>query len=223
MSGVIVIVGAGPGLGSAVARRFGRSGFGVALVGRRRETVREIGRGLQADGVRAGWAQADVADAALLTEVLGELAAGAGGRIDVLHHNVSAYRDATASQTSAEDLLADLAVGTASLLTAARAVLPGMLAAGRGVLLATGGGTADRPMTGAASLGVQKAAQRNLVQALDAELAPSGVRAATLMVRGIMRPGTPYAPDRVADALHDLAARGLDRQDDWEPVVDFVP
>lgn len=219
---VLLVVGAGPGLGSSAAHRFARAGYDVALVGRREQTLRGIGRSLRAGGARACWTAVDVADEPALELALAPLVAETG-RVDVLHHNVSVYRGATATQTSATDLLADLAVGVGSLLTAVRAVLPAMLRADRPTVLATGGGTADRPMTGAATLGVQKAALRNLVQALDAELAPRGVRAATLMVRGVLERGTPHDPDLVADALLALAEAPRDRQDAWQPVVDYSP
>lgn len=219
---VVLVVGAGPGLGSSVAHRFARAGYDVALVGRREETVRAIGRSLQAGGTRARWTAVDVGDERALETALAPLVTEAG-RIDVLHHNVSTYRAATATQTTAADLLADLAVGVGSLLTAVRAVLPALLGADRPTVLATGSGVADRPMTGAASLGVQKAALRNLVQALDAELGPRGVRAATLTVRGVLERGTPYDPDLVAGALLALAEAPRDRQDAWQPVVDYSP
>jgi NADP-dependent 3-hydroxy acid dehydrogenase YdfG len=217
---VLVVLGAGPGLGTAVARRFGAAGYQVALVGRREGALARTAEELQAEAVPTRTAVADVADAPALTEALDRLVLESG-RVDVLHHNISTYRDATASQTSAEDLLADLAVGAASLLTAVRAVLPAMLGAGTGTVLATGGGTADRPMAGAASLGVQKAALRNLVQALDAELRPSGVHAATLTIEGVLRAGGPFDPARVADALYSLAAETAGPADRWRTVVRY--
>src|SRR5690349_5391614 len=135
---VLVVLGAGPGLGTAVARRFGAAGFEVALVGRREAALARTAEVLQGEAVPVRSAVADVADAAALAAALERLVTEAG-RVDVLHHNISTYRDAPASATSAEDLLADLAIGAASLLTAVRAVLPAMLAAGTGTVLATGG------------------------------------------------------------------------------------
>jgi NADP-dependent 3-hydroxy acid dehydrogenase YdfG len=217
---LLVVLGAGPGLGTAVARRFGAAGYQVGLIGRREAALARTAEVLQAEAVPVRSAVADVADAPALTAALERLVRESG-RVDVLHHNISTYRDATASATSAEDLLADLAIGTASLLTAVRAVLPAMLAAGTGTVLATGSGAADRPMAGAATLGVQKAALRNLVQALDAELRPRGVHAATLTVEGILRPGGPFDPARVADALYALAAETAGPADNWRTVVPY--
>lgn len=216
---VVIVLGAGPGVGAAVAHRFARAGYDVGLVGRREEPLAELGRQLGEHGVDTGWATADVGDPASLTTALHRLT-GHTGRLDVLHHNVSVYRAATATGTTADQLLADLAVGAASLLTGVRAVLPLLLDDG-GTVLATGSGAADRPMTGAASLGAQKATLRNLVLALDAELRPQGVHVATLTVRGVLARGTAFDPERVADSLFCLAAETAGPPEGWRTVVDF--
>lgn len=64
---------------------------------------------------------------------------------------------------------------------------------------------ADRPSPAAASLGVQKAALRNLVLSLDRTLAPDGIRAMSLTVNGTLDPDTAFSPDRVADAIYTAA------------------
>ncbi|WP_218961939.1 SDR family NAD(P)-dependent oxidoreductase [Actinomyces ruminis] len=58
----IAIVGGGPGLGRAVARRFGREGFDVALISRSREHLDERVAALSADGVNARGYVADGRD-----------------------------------------------------------------------------------------------------------------------------------------------------------------
>jgi hypothetical protein len=66
---------------------------------------------------------------------------------------------------------------------------------------ATGGGSADRPWSSAASLGVQKAALRDLVAALDSQLESDDIRGMSLTVAGTVQAGTPFAPHRIADAF----------------------
>lgn len=60
---------------------------------------------------------------------------------------------------------------------------------------------------GALTLGVQKAAVRNLLLGMAADLAEEGVHAATLTVRGVLAPGTAFEPDLVAARLVALAAQ----------------
>jgi len=57
----IVIVGAGPNLGAAIARRFGREGMPVGLVSRNREKLELLAGDLAQDGITAGFAPADTA------------------------------------------------------------------------------------------------------------------------------------------------------------------
>lgn len=217
-SRLAVIVGAGPGLGTAVARRLGRAGFAIALIARDEQRLGQLGEALQAEDITTGWTAVDVSDQ-------GELAAavtrfgGFSGRIDVLHHNAVAFRPARASQLAAAELLADIMVGTASLLTSVAAALPFMSPGA--VVLATGGGSADHPMTSAASLGVQKAAVRSLVTALDQDLRQQGIRAASVTVNGTIAAGTPFAPDRIADAFAELVATAPAAGDGWRSEVPF--
>jgi NADP-dependent 3-hydroxy acid dehydrogenase YdfG len=215
---VIVVVGAGPGLGMAVARKFGKAGYDVGLIARNEAKLTALGEALQAEGITTGWATAEVSDSAELAAAVERLA-GHTSRVDTLHFNVSILREVPAAELTADQLLADLAAGTAALLTALHAARPHMSAGS--VVLATGGGTADRPWAEAGSLGVQKAALRNLVTAVDAGLKPDGIRAACLTVHGTLAEGTPFAPERVADAFLELANRAGVAGDDWRPDVSF--
>ena len=151
----LLIVGAGPGIAAATARRFGAAGYAVGLVARREEALVELQDEL--GGVLVGRAPAEAGDPASLTAAIG-LLVDTFGPADVLLYNVSVGRQAAVPELAPEDLAADLAAGVVGLQTAVRAVLPGMRASGAGTVLATGGGAADRPIASLATLGVQKAA-----------------------------------------------------------------
>ncbi|WP_406277082.1 SDR family NAD(P)-dependent oxidoreductase [Nocardia sp. NBC_00881] len=58
----VAIIGAGRGVGLAVARRFGREGFGVALLSHRQTSVDELAGMLESEGVTARGFAADVLD-----------------------------------------------------------------------------------------------------------------------------------------------------------------
>jgi NADP-dependent 3-hydroxy acid dehydrogenase YdfG len=109
---VAVVVGAGPGLGLASARAFAAAGHDVALVGRRESTLVDLAATLEADGhgVDVGYTAVDVADADALAAAVRRFAEH-GGRLDVLHHNVSVYRPGRLGEVAAAELLADLATG----------------------------------------------------------------------------------------------------------------
>ena len=202
-SATVLVIGAGPGVGAAVARRFAREGLDVALVGERGPRLDDLGRELTAEGLDVRWAGADLTDPDELTEVVGRLAAP---RVGVLHFNPSAWREKDPLELSPAELLADVHLGVGALLTAVQAARPSLHAGAR--ITATGSIAADKPWHRAASLGVQKAGLRNLVHSIDATLAPDGVRAVSVTVRGALAhddPSSPFHPDRVAEAVHAAA------------------
>lgn len=201
---VVVVVGAGPGVGGAVARRFGGEGYDVALIARTPERLEALGKQLQGDGITTGWTACDLTDEPALTEAVTRFGDHAG-RIDVLHYNPSAFRQRDPLHLAVPDLLADVHLGAAGLLTAVQAARQFMSAGGR--VTATGSIAADRPWHEAASLGVQKAALRNLVRSLDATLAPDGIRAVSVTVTGTLGESEAFTADRVADAIFRAAAR----------------
>lgn len=217
---MLLIVGAGARLGETVARRFARDGYEVGLIARDEKRLAELAARLKDAGVTTGWAVADMTDAAALTAAIGRLVDHAGG-VSVLLHNASAWRPTNTLETTPAQLLADLAVGAASLLTAAQAVVPTMRAAGGGTILATGSGAADVATPDTASLGAQKAALRALVRALAADLRDDGIHCATVTVRGLIREGTPFSPARIADLFAELTAETAGPRETWRTVVDL--
>jgi NAD(P)-dependent dehydrogenase (short-subunit alcohol dehydrogenase family) len=199
---VIVVLGAGPGVGGAVARRFGQAGYDPALISRDPAQLQELGEQLQADGLTTGWSALDLTEPAALTEAIQRFGDHAGS-IDHLHFNPSAFRHKTPLQLTADELLDDVRLGVAPLLTALQAARPFMPSGAR--VTATGSMAADSPWNEAASLGVQKAGLRNLMKSVDATLAPDGIRAVTVTVAGTLGVGTAFDPAFVADAIYTAA------------------
>jgi len=215
MSAQLLVLGAGPGLGLAVARRFGREGYAAALVGPTTEAMDPLAATLADEGISATGHGVDLTDPADVTRVVQEVGERAG-RIDVLHFNPSAWREADPLHLSVEDLFADLAVGLAPLLAAVQAARPFLPAGGR--VLVTGSAAADQPWHKAASLGVQKAGVRNLVTSLDATLAPDGIRAVAVQVNGLLAQEGPFAPAAVSEALYAATVRP---DDGWTAHVPY--
>jgi NADP-dependent 3-hydroxy acid dehydrogenase YdfG len=199
----VVIIGAGPGLGMSAARAFAAAGYGVGLLARTPDRVTEAVTELRQAGHRAFGRPADAGDPDSLHGAVRELVTELGG-VDVLHHNVSVYRNGGVDATSPADLAADLEAGAVSLLSGVRAVLP-ELQERRGAVVVTGGGAADRPPAAALTLGPQKAAVRALTLAVAKDLAGRGITVRTLTIRGGIAVGTPFDPALVAQRLVALA------------------
>jgi NAD(P)-dependent dehydrogenase (short-subunit alcohol dehydrogenase family) len=215
MSRVIVVIGAGPGVSRSVALRYAREGYDVALLGREEEAVTALAAEVGELGVAVGHAVADVTDVEAATAAVRRFGEHTG-RIDVLHFNPSAFREKDPLELTAGELLDDVALGVGALLTSVQAARPFMGSGGR--ITVTGSMAADRPWNQAASLGVQKAGVRNLVHSIDTTLAPDGIRAVSVTVRGTLGSEGPFTPDRVAEVLWD-AAHQLEA--DWQAEVSY--
>ena len=192
-----VVVGAGPGLGLALARRFAREGYAVALLARSPERLDLAG--LPAASTHA----VDLADRKALVAAL-EAVRERHGDPEVLLFNASATVMGAPTQVDPDAVTDALAVGVVAGVVCAQGLAPAMIAAAGGSLLFTGGGTALKPWAAGTAIGLQKAALRNYVLALHEELAPLGVHAGTVTVHGMIAPATPYAPELIAEAFWDL-------------------
>ncbi len=210
-SPVLVVLGAGPGLGAGVARRFGRAGYAVVLVSHDADQLVGIADDLRGAGVDASTLRLDLTDSGALRDAVAALE-----RIDVLHFNPSAFRQRDVLHLDVEELVSDLRVGVAPLLPALQGAR-GRMAAGARVLV-TGSAAADRPWHEAASLGVQKAAVRNLVTSMDATLAPHGIRAVAVQVNGTLAREGPFSPDPIAEAMFAAVSRP---DESWTPHVAY--
>jgi NAD(P)-dependent dehydrogenase (short-subunit alcohol dehydrogenase family) len=212
---VIVVVGAGPGVSGSVARRFADEGYDVALLGADRQALDDLVPDLEARGATVGHTVADVTDEQAARDAVRRFGEHTG-RIDVLHFNPSAFREKDPLALTVEELLEDVALGVGALLTVVQAARPFMSAGGR--VSVTGSMAADEPWEGAASLGVQKAGVRNLVHSLDKTLAPDGIRAVSVTVRGALSREGAFTPDRVAEAIWSAVTRD---EDGWTSEVPY--
>jgi NAD(P)-dependent dehydrogenase (short-subunit alcohol dehydrogenase family) len=208
-SPVLVVLGAGPGLGASVARRFARDGYRVVLVSNEPPQLEEVAETLRAEGLDVSTLVLDLTDEEAVRRAMGELE-----RIDVLHFNPSAFRQKDPLHLTVDELFADLRVGVAPVLPALQGARPKMPTGAR--LLVTGSAAADKPWNEAPSLGMQKAALRNLVTSIDKTLAPDGIRAVAVQVNGVLSREGAFTPDLIAEAMFDAVTRS---DDDWTPHV----
>lgn len=213
---VALVVGAGPGVSGSLARLLAREGWDLGLLGIDAEVLAALREEIEAaHGVEVRTAVADLTDteaATLAVRSLGDHA----GRIDLLHFNPSAFREKDPLVLTVPELLQDVALGVGALLTVVQAARPYLRAGSR--VTVTGSMAADRPWNRAASLGVQKAGVRNLVHSLDTTLAPDGVRAVSVTVRGTLAAEGAFTPDRVAEAIRAAAAQD---EDEWRTEVPY--
>ncbi|MFT4295158.1 MAG: SDR family NAD(P)-dependent oxidoreductase [Micropruina sp.] len=200
---VIAIIGAGPGLGAATARRFAREGFSLALISRTPEKLSSLREELAAEGIRTSGYAADVQDTAALCAAL-QAAASELGPIEVLQYSPVPRKEflRPVLETSADDLAAAAAFSVIGPVTAVQTVLPGMEELGRGTILLVNGSSAARPNGNVAGTSIAFAGESAYGTMLHDALAPRNIHVAQLIIPGAIGGGDPlYAPEALADRL----------------------
>jgi NADP-dependent 3-hydroxy acid dehydrogenase YdfG len=206
----IAIVGAGPGLGLAIARRFGREGFKVALISRAQPRLDALAAELAADGIEAAGFAGDVLDRPSLRAALAAAGERFGG-IDVLEYSPAPGGEAQhlaradVTQVTAENIQPQVEYYAYGGITAAQAVLPGMLERGSGTLLFTTGASSLLAFPQMGNIGIGAAALRNYALALNAALAGKGIYVAHVPLATWIGSGGPETqPDTIAGIYWEL-------------------
>jgi NAD(P)-dependent dehydrogenase (short-subunit alcohol dehydrogenase family) len=223
----IALVAAGARLGLSLGKIFGGHGFDVALIARSAGRLSELTEKLAAEGVTAAGFPADVTDRAALAAAL-DSAAGRFGGLDVLHYSspgagtAESLRRTGALDVTVDNLRPQIESTCYGAITATRAVLPAMLAAGTGTLLYTTGGSSVTPAPVFVSAGMAGAALRKWALTLNGALAGQGIYAGHVAI-GVWIAGTPGAPAGSPLAQpDDIARRYWDLHTRREPAEHLI-
>src|SRR5471030_1095644 len=199
----LLLVGAGPGLGMAVARLFAVGGYRVTLVARSIDGLGDLAGRLSDTGAEIGTIQADASDPEGLGARITELYRGEDAPGVIIYNAVMGAPDQLLSSSIAH-LQAAYAVDVISAIVVAQVAAPAMKAAGFGTMIVTGGGFADHPISALATVSLGKAALRSAATMLGADLEPDGIRVATLTIAGQIVAGTSFDPDRIAERYWEV-------------------
>jgi NAD(P)-dependent dehydrogenase (short-subunit alcohol dehydrogenase family) len=180
---VAAVLGVGPGLGAAVAGRFAREGFDVALMARTDESVAPAREEIAATEVRTLSVPADATNpdsvAAAFEQVRVEL-----GDPEVLVYNAGAFQMGGILELSPAQFDDCFRANCAGAFDAAQQVLPAMVEAGRGTVLLTGATASMRGSARFSALAVGKFGLRALAQSMAREFGPQGVHVAHVIIDG---------------------------------------
>jgi NADP-dependent 3-hydroxy acid dehydrogenase YdfG len=204
----IAIIGAGKGLGAAVARRFGREGLSVGLISRNQERLDALATDLAADGVQAKGFAADVRDPASLARAL-EQVTETLGPIEVLQYSPLPQKDfmRPVLETSPADLVGPVEFSIYGPVAAVHAVVPGMrfLGENRGTILFVNGGSAVKPGRNVTGTSVAFAGQAAYAELLNEVLGEEGIQVSQLIIGGRIEAGDKEKdPDVLAERLWEL-------------------
>jgi short-subunit dehydrogenase len=193
----LLLVGAGPGLGMAVARRFADGGYRVTLVARGTDGLGHLADGLAGSGAKIDTIAADASDPKGLGARMAELYNEPGAPGVIIYNAVMGAPDKLLS-SSVEHLQTAYAVDVISAIVVTQVAAPAMRVAGSGTIIVTGGGFADHPIPALATVSLGKAALRSAATMLGADLKPDGIRVATLTIAGQIVAGTAFDPLNIA-------------------------
>jgi NAD(P)-dependent dehydrogenase (short-subunit alcohol dehydrogenase family) len=172
---VVIVTGATSGIGAAIARKLGRAGNAIVLVGRNRQAGAALEADLRQQGGPALFVAADLADRSAPERIVAATDAF-GGRIDGLVNNAGRLRNGTATETSDADWDTLLEVNLTAAFRLSRAVVPTMLAQRRGVILNVASDWALMGARGAVAYAVSKAALAQMSRCMALDHAQDGIR-----------------------------------------------
>lgn len=208
---VCVVLGIGPGNGAAIARRFSRENYRVALLARSPAFSGKLAAEL--NGARTY--TCDASNPESVKDAFGRIRKELG-EVDVLVHNAGSGSWGNVEEVSADDLETAWRVNVLGAFTAAREVIPTMKQRGTGSIVFIGATASRRGGVKAAAFAQAKAAQRALAESMARHLWPTGIHVALVIIDGIVdlprtrehMPSKPDSffvkPDNVAETVYWL-------------------
>ncbi|CAO1626597.1 unnamed protein product [Sympodiomycopsis kandeliae] len=244
-SKIVVVIGAGPGLGFAIARRFAQAGHPVALLSRQKDRLEGLAQEINTLKVgRAEAFSADATDAKSLStsfksiqEKFGTKTNIWGGIFNSGLFSFSPILDTTEEQFTTQ--LNSQALGGFLFAQAFLRSLPeqtsneGDHEEGKAFLAFTGATASIKGSANFSSFAASKAALRSLSQSLARELHPKGIHVFHTILDGLIdtemtrghfgkdfEKGTRLEPDHIAESYYHVAAQ---RKSAWTQEIDLRP
>lgn len=187
MTKTAVIFGAGSGLGTAIARKFGQQGYRVALVARRQARLDALAETLRAEGIETGTYRLDLDRpedvAPAIERMRSEL-----GPIGAVYYGPNAVVDfVPAFALTSDAIAASLRLFVTSMIAAIHASLPDLRAAGTGTIIVGLGGSARFAVPFMSGPGPGMAAARNYLTSLHGELKAENIQVVMLTLTAVIK------------------------------------
>lgn len=165
--GIVIVTGAGSGLGRAMAAGFCARGFTVAGIGRCSAALEQTGS--RCAGGRFLPVALDVADDSAVRTAVARLVA-AQGPVAILVNNAAVYPHRDFLDETGESFMQSVAINLGGMVSCSRAALEDMTARGTGRILNVATFADLNPLPAAAAYSVSKGAARIFTRALIADL-----------------------------------------------------
>jgi 7-alpha-hydroxysteroid dehydrogenase len=183
---VVIVTGAGRGVGRGIAAVFAEAGATIICSARTRAEIDDSVAAIEAAGGKAVAITADVMKKADLTALVDE-AMARFGRLDIVINNAGGIQYRPFLEISEEEFRYHFDWNTTSAFLLSQAAAPHMLKAGSGSIVNISSGAGHIGIRGMMSYCVAKAALENLTRALAQELSPK-IRVNCLALGAVMTP-----------------------------------
>lgn len=179
---IAVVVGVGPGLGAALARRFA-DGYSVAVMARRESYLSDLVKEIEEGGGRALAVPTDVSQEGQINAAFARIRQELGAP-DALLFNAAMRPVGRLIETKPSTFENTWRVSVMSAFLCAQQVVPDMLTKGKGTILFTGATAGVKPFPSSAAFGPAKFALRGLAQVMARDLGPQGIHVAYINIDG---------------------------------------
>ena len=172
---VCLVTGAAGGIGSAIAHRLAAEGAVVQVADLDARAVARVVEDVVLAGGRAVPRVFDLTNPAACASAVDDMV-NDHGRLDVVINNAGINKRGALLDVSANDWDLTFAVNVDAIASVCRAVLPIMVAAGRGAIVNSASQWGLHPAPGHVAYNTSKAAVVSFTQSLARDYAPAGVR-----------------------------------------------
>ncbi|MFD6210134.1 SDR family NAD(P)-dependent oxidoreductase [Peribacillus sp. NPDC060253] len=203
----IAIIGAGPGLGLAIAKKFGSEQFNVALIARNKEKLSAMVKELKGLNIEAKYYLADLRNLEQLKQAL-EAAKTDFHNIDVLEFSPYSGPESfiPTLDVTAENVTEQINYYLLPAIEAVQSVFPSMQQKSAGAILFTTGITSMHPIPQLGNAGIVMSGIRNYATNLHNILKEQGIYVGHLSIATLIEPGTEGDPDLIADVWYNQYA-----------------
>ena len=216
---VAVIVGAGPGLGAAAAKRFAEAGMTAVLVSRNAERLNDLASGIEGAVAYPCDATDEAAVETMFTEIEAE-----HGPVEVLVYNPGGgFGRTPVVEQSAERFRAVWEFTAFGGFLCGKAAAQRMLRRGHGTILFTGATASLRGGKGFAAFASGKFALRALGQSMARELGPEGIHVAQINIDGMIGESDDGSKLDAADIAETYYGLHKQSRSNWTHELDVRP
>lgn len=172
---VVIITGAGRGIGKATALLLAENQAKVVIVSRTEKEILQVANQIEEMGKETLPIPADVSDQEEVRQII-EKTLNRFGRIDVLINNAGIGLCKSVIDTTPEDWDKVMAVNLKGIFLGSKAVLPIMLKQGAGIIINISSGAGRTGYPGLAAYCASKFGVLGFTESLAQEVAPQGVK-----------------------------------------------